>query len=88
MKIITEYQLSNSCDDRIIKLINNSQNFIDKNLLQKASKKDIDYNFYYQLIIHGIKVLLLQSDINKEFVFRYQDNNISIRTYSKQFESE
>ncbi|RIA93086.1 hypothetical protein C1645_874284 [Glomus cerebriforme] len=50
--------------------------------------QDIDYNFYYQLIIHRIKVLLLQPDINKEFVFRYQDNNTSIRIYSEQFESE
>ncbi|RIA86781.1 hypothetical protein C1645_828742 [Glomus cerebriforme] len=79
--------------DRIIKLINNSQNSTNKNLLPKSIKKDhkfldinefsymkfktvlitnfqdIDYNFYYQSIIHKIKVLLLQPDINKEFVF-------------------
>src|SRR5579859_3304396 len=111
MEIITEYQLSNSCGDRIIKLINNSQNSTDKNLLSKNTKKDhkfldvnefsymkfktvpitnfqdIDYNFYYQPIIHGIKVLLLQPNINKEFIFRYQENT-SIRTYGEQFESE
>ncbi|EXX62175.1 hypothetical protein RirG_164220 [Rhizophagus irregularis DAOM 197198w] len=31
--------------------------------------QEVDYEFYYQPIIHGIKVLLLQSDINNEFVF-------------------
>jgi hypothetical protein len=45
--------------------------------------QDTNYNFYYQPIIHGIKVLLLQSDINKEFVFKYQNNNSLIRTYGK-----
>ena len=50
--------------------------------------QDTNYNFYYQPIIHGIKVLLLQSDINKEFVFEYQNNNSSIRTYGGQFESD
>ena len=49
--------------------------------------QNIDYNFYYQLIIHGIKVLLLQSDINKDFVYKYRCNNTSIRNYSEQFES-
>src|SRR5256886_6376927 len=28
--------------------------------------QDTIYNFYYQPIIHGIKVLLLQSDVNEE----------------------
>src|SRR5256885_4864708 len=51
-----------------------------------TSFQDVDYEFYYQLIINGIKTLLLQSDINKEFVFRYQ-NNSSINTYDEQFES-
>jgi len=112
MKIVMGYQLSNSCGDRIIKLINNSRNSIDKNLLPKSTKEgrkfldinkfsymkfktvpiinfqDIDYNFHYQPLIHGIKTLLLQPDISKEFVFQYQDNNTSIRTYSEQFESE
>jgi hypothetical protein len=93
MEIVMEYKLSNSCGDRIIKLINNSQNSTDKNPLPKSTKEGrkfldvaefpymkfktvpitnfqgIDYNFYYQPIIHGIKVLLLQPDINKEFVF-------------------
>jgi hypothetical protein len=55
--------------------------------------QDVDYNFYYQPIIHGIKVLLLQSDINEEFVFKYRNisntSNISISTctYGEQFES-
>ena len=95
MEVVTEYKLSNSCGDRIIKLINNSRNSTDKNLLPKSTKEgrkfldiaefpyikfktvpitnfqNIDYNFYYQPIIHGIKVLLLHPDINKEFVFRY-----------------
>ena len=115
MEIVMEYQLSNSCGDRIIKLINNNRNSTsystDKNLLPKSTREgrkfldvnefpymkfktvpitnfqDIDYNFYYQLIIHGIKVLFLQLDINKEFIFRYQENT-SIRTYGEQFESE
>jgi len=113
MEIVMEYQLSNSCGDRIIKLIRNSQNSTDKNPLPKSTKEgrkfldvnefpymkfktvpitnfqDIDYNFYYQPIIHGIKVLLLQPNINEEFVFRYQDNNTSTtRTYGEQFDSD
>jgi hypothetical protein len=109
MEVVMEYQLSNSCGDRIIKLINNSQNFTDENLLPKSTTQGrkfldanefpymkfktvpitnfqgVDYIFYYQLIIHGIKVLLLQSDVNQEFVFKYQ--NTSIGTYGEQFES-
>ena len=112
MEIIMEYQLSNSCGDRIIKLINKSRNESEENLLPINTKEgrkfldinefpymkfkkvpitnfqDTNYNFYYQPIIHGIKVLLLQSDINKEFVFKYQNNNSSIRTYGEQFESD
>lgn len=109
MEIIMEYQLSNSCGDRIIKLFNKSRN-TEKNSLPKNTKEgrkfldasefpymkfkkipitnfqDVDYNFYYQPIIHGIKVLLLQPDINKEFVLKYQNN--SNKTYGEQFESE
>ncbi len=40
MEIVMEYQLSNFCDDRIIKLINNSQNSTNKNLLPKNTKED------------------------------------------------
>src|SRR4051812_40205384 len=110
MEIVMEYQLSNSCGDRLIKLINNSRNSTDENLLPKNTKEgrkfldfnefpymkfktvpithfqNRDYNFYYQPIIHRIKVLLLQSDINEKFVFKYR--NTSIRTYSEQFESK
>src|SRR2546429_4613983 len=109
MEIVTEYQLSNSCGDRLIKLFNSIEN-VNKNLFPKTRKlvtgtflnliykksllsrnfhftfEDVDYEFYYQLIINGIKTLLLQSDINKEFVFRYQ-NNSSINTYGEQFKS-
>lgn len=108
MEIVMEYQLSNSCGDRIIKLINNSRNsaedslpkntkegrkFLDANEFPYMKFKtvpitnfqDVDYSFYYQPIIHGIKVLLLQSDINQEFVYKYR--NTSIRTYGEQFES-
>src|ERR1044071_8581580 len=105
MDIIMEYQLSNSCGDRILKLINKSKHNPDENLLPKNTKEgrkfldikefpymkfktvpitnfqDMDYHFYYQLIIHGIKVLLLQSDINKEFVFKYRKN--TSRIYSE-----
>ena len=49
--------------------------------------QDVDYHFFYQPIIHGIKVLLLQSDINKKFVFKYQTENTSVRTYSDQYRS-
>jgi hypothetical protein len=111
MEIVTEYQLSNSCGDRIIKLINKSRHNPDENLLPKNTKEgrkfldgnefpymkfktvsitnfqDTDYHFYYQPIIHGIKVLLLQTDINKEFVFNYQNNNTP-RIYGEQFESD
>ena len=47
--------------------------------------QDTDYNFYYQPIIHEIKVLLLQSNINEEFIFKYRNNN---KIYSKQYESD
>ena len=50
--------------------------------------QNIDYNFYYQPIIHRIKVLLLQPDINKEFVYKYRCNDTSIRNYGEQFESD
>ena len=106
-----EYQLSNSYDDRIIKLINKSKNNPDEKLLPKNTKKgckffdinefpymkfktvsimkfqDTDYHFYYQPIIHEIKVLLLQSDINEAFVFKYQNKNTP-RIYGEQFESD
>ena len=49
--------------------------------------QDKDYSFYYQLIIHGIKVLLLQSEMNEEFVFKYKNHNTLIKTYGEQFES-
>jgi hypothetical protein len=108
MDIVMEYKLSNSCGDRIIKLIDKSKNF-EKNPLPKNTKEgrkfldtsefpymkfkkapitkfqDVDYYFYYQPIIHGIKALLLQPDISKEFVFKYR--NTSVKTYGEQFES-
>lgn len=115
MEIVMEYQLSNSCGDRIIRLINNSRNS-DKNQLPTNTKEgrkfldsnefpymkfkevsvtkfqNIDYNFYYQPIIHGIKVLLLQPDINKEFIFDYQNDDTSavrtVRNYGEQFKSD
>ena len=114
MEIVMEYQLSNSCGDRIIKLINNSRNSDEKSLpintkegrkfldanefpYMKFKKvpitkfQDTDYNFYYQPIIHGVKVLLLQPDINKEFVFKYQNENDDIsvgKLYGEQYKSE
>src|SRR5436190_16228878 len=114
MEIIMEFQLSNSCGDRIIKLFDKSKN-CENNSLPKNTKEgckfldasdfpymkfkktlvtnfqDIDYEFHYQPIIHGIKVLLLQSEINKEFIFQYQDNNTydnNNRIYGEQFESD
>ena len=114
MEIVMEFQLSNSCGDRIIKLFNKSINF-EKNSLPKNTKEgrkfldasdfpymkfkkvpitnfqDINYEFYYQPIIHGIKVLLLQPEINKEFIFQYKNNNTNDndnRTYGEQFESD
>ncbi|CAI2184055.1 14852_t:CDS:1 [Funneliformis geosporum] len=92
MEIITKYQLSNSCGDRLVKLFNSIKN-VDKNLFPKITKEgrkfldnsdflymkfkkipitkfeDVNYEFYYQPIINGIKTLLLQTDINEEFVF-------------------
>lgn len=111
MEIVTEYQLSNACGDRIIKLINNSRNsnetslpkntkegrkFLDANefpymkfkMVSITNFQETDYEFYYQPIIHGIKVLLLQHDINKEFIFKYQNKNTQVRTYGEQYESE
>jgi len=113
MEIIMEYQLSNSCGDRLIKLFNSIKN-VDKNLLPKTTKKGrkfldnsefpymkfkevsitnfqgVDYKLHYQPIINGIKTLLLRSDINEEFIFKYrQDYDASAtRTYGEQFESE
>ncbi|GES92023.1 hypothetical protein GLOIN_2v1487254 [Rhizophagus clarus] len=111
MEIVMEYQLSNSCGDRIIKLINKSRQEAEKNPLPINTKKDRrfldvnefsyiklkkvfitkfqdkDYSFYYQLIIYGIKVLLLQSEMNKEFVFKYKNHNTLIKTYGEQFKS-
>lgn len=108
MEIVTEYQLSNSCGDRLIKLVTSIEN-VNKNLLPKSTKEGrkfldtsdfpymkfkntlitefqgVNYEFYYQPIINGIKTLLLQSDINKEFIFR---GNASAETYGEQFESE
>jgi len=73
MEIVIKYQLSNSCGDRIIKLINKSKHNLNEKLLPKNIKKgykfldinefsymkfktvpitDMDYHFYYQLIIH------------------------------------
>ena len=113
LKIIMEFQLSNSCGDRIIKLFDKNKN-CENNSLPKNTKEgrkfldasdfpymkfkktlvtnfqDIDYEFHYQPIIHGIKVLLLQPEINKEFIFQYQDNNTydnDNKTYGEQFES-
>lgn len=109
MEIVTEYQLSNSCGDRLIKLVNSIEN-VDKNLLPKTTKvgrrfiddselpymkfkkvpitnfQDVEYDFHYQPIINGIKTLLLQPDINKEFVFQYETN--TVKTYGEQYESE
>ena len=111
MEIVMEYQLSNSCGDRIIKLINKSRQEAEKNSLPINTKEgrrfldvnefpymkfkkvlitkfqDKDYSFYYQPIIHGIKVLLLQSEMNEEFVFKYKNHNTLIKTYGEQFES-
>jgi hypothetical protein len=110
MEIVMEYQLSNSCGDRIIKLINDNRNsaenqlpintkegrkFLDANEFPYMKFKkvpitnfqNVDYNFYYQPIIHGIKVLLLQPEINKEFIFKYQNDDTSVRTYGEQFKS-
>ena len=113
MEIITEYRLSNSCGDKIIKLINksrqethNSEKILPANTQEGRKFLDatefpymkfkkatitnfqgLDYDFYYQPIIHGIKVLLLQPDINEEFVFKTKNNNTSIRIYGEQFES-
>src|ERR1044071_7766895 len=79
MEIVMEYQLSNSCGDRILKLINKSKHNPDENLLPKNTKEgrkfldvnefpymkfktvsitnfqDMDYHFYYQPIIYGIR---------------------------------
>ncbi|GES85918.1 hypothetical protein GLOIN_2v1487254 [Rhizophagus clarus] len=111
MKIVMKYQLSNSCGDRIIKLINKSRQEAEKNPLPINTKEgrrfldvnefpymkfkkvlitkfqDKDYSSYYQPIIHGIKVLFLQSEMNEEFVFKYKNHNTLIKTYGEQFES-
>ena len=112
MEIVMEYQLSNSCGDRIIKLIDKSRRASDENRLPKSTKEgrkfldvnefpymkfktvpitnfqDTIYNFYYQPIIHGIKVLLLQSDVNEEFIFKYRNKDTSFKTYGEQYESD
>jgi hypothetical protein len=51
MEIVIEYQLSNSCRDRIIKLINNCQNSTNENSLSKNIKEGYKFldinNFPY-----------------------------------------
>jgi hypothetical protein len=47
----------------------------------------VNYNFYYQPIIHAIKALF-QTDITEDFVFHYQQSNTSIKTYGEQFECD
>ena len=37
MEIVTKYQLSNSCDNRLIKLFNSIEN-VNKNLFSKTTK--------------------------------------------------
>jgi hypothetical protein len=111
MEIVMEFQLSNACGDKIIKLIDKSRQ--DKNPLPKSTREgrkfldinefpymkfktvsitnfqDTDYKFYYQPIIHGIKVLLLQSDINREFVYKYRNADVlRDKIYGEQFESD
>src|SRR5436853_4378823 len=112
MEIVMEYQLSNSCGDRIIKLIDKSRRAPDENRLPKSTKEgrkfldvnefpymkfktvpitnfqDTIYNFYYQPIIHGIKVLLLQSNVNEEFIFKYRNKDTSFKTYGEQYKSD
>ena len=39
MEIVTEYQLSNSCGDRLIKLFNSIEN-VNKNLFSKTTKAE------------------------------------------------
>src|SRR5436853_7856242 len=43
MEIVMEYQLSNSCDDRIIKLIDKSRRAPDENRLPKVPRKVINF---------------------------------------------
>src|SRR3989440_6157450 len=112
MEIVMEYQLSNSCGDRIIKLIDKSRRALNENRLPKSTKEgrkfldvnefrymkfktvpstnfqDTIYNFNYQPIIHGIKVLLLQSDVNEEFIFKYRNKDTSFKSYGEQYESD
>src|SRR5256885_10479145 len=43
MEIVMEYQLSNSCGDRIIKLINKSRRAPDQNRLPKVPRKVVNF---------------------------------------------
>src|SRR5881227_1442364 len=43
MEIVMEYQLSNSCGDRIIKLIDKSRRAPDENRLQKVPRKVVNF---------------------------------------------
>ena len=43
MEIVMEYQLSNSCGDRIIKLIDKSRCVPDENRLQKVLRKVVNF---------------------------------------------
>jgi hypothetical protein len=66
MEIVMEYQLSNSCGDRIIKLINNSRNSTDENSLPKSTKqgrKFLDANEFPYMKFKTIPITNFQ-DVN------------------------
>lgn len=80
MEIVMGYQLSNSCGDRIIKLINNSRNSIDKNLLPKSTKegrKFLDVNEFPYMNFKTVPITNFQ-DI--DYNFNYQPLIHEIKT--------
>src|SRR5438445_10864599 len=59
MEIVIEYQLSNSCGDRIIKLIDKGRCAPDENRLPKSTKEgrkflEIQNGFYHQFSGHNL----------------------------------
>ena len=80
MEIVTEYQLSNPCGDRLIKLINSIENVKDENLLPKSTKegrKFLDNSDFPYMKFKNVAVTKFQDVI---YEFHYQPIISGIKT--------
>ena len=77
MEIVTEYQLSNSCGDRLIKLVNSIKN-VDRNLLPKNTKegrKFLDASEFPYMKFKKTPITKFQ-DVDYEFYYQPIINGI------------